>query len=86
MPDWAATLDAVSVRRGRRRVLAGVSLRVPAATVTLVQGANGAGKTTLLQVLADVAPASGRVRRAPGGCAFVPERLALAPALPVGEC
>ena len=52
----------LSVVAGRRRVLDGVDIDVPAGQVTAIVGPNGAGKSTLLKVLAgDLLPASGRV-------------------------
>jgi ABC-2 type transport system ATP-binding protein len=45
------TLDGVSVRRGRRVVLAGLDLRIGPG-LTVVTGSNGSGKTTLLRLLA----------------------------------
>jgi len=45
-------------RYGRRRVLAGVDLAVPAGGFAVVTGPNGSGKTTLLRVLAGLAAAT----------------------------
>jgi heme exporter protein A len=42
-------------RYGRRRVLAGVDIAVPAGGFAAVTGPNGSGKTTLLRVLAGLA-------------------------------
>ena len=42
-------------RYGRRRVLTGVDLAVPAGGFAVVTGPNGSGKTTLLRVLAGLA-------------------------------
>ena len=48
---------------GPVRALDGVSLSVPAGSVTAVLGANGAGKTSLLRVISGLlAPRAGRVR------------------------
>ena len=75
-------LDALTVARAGRPVLAQVALEVPFGAVVCVEGANGSGKTSLLRVLAGLAaPAAGTVRRAVSPCAFVPERVALAPRL-----
>jgi ABC-type multidrug transport system ATPase subunit len=57
-------LRDVSVRYGGRTALGGVTIAVPAGTVTAVIGGDGAGKTTLLRALAGVVePAGGSVRR-----------------------
>jgi heme exporter protein A len=75
----------VTVRRGRRTVLRSVSLGLAAGEVVHLAGANGSGKTSLLRVLAGLAdPRHGAIERH-GACAFVPERVALAPALRCGE-
>jgi ABC-type multidrug transport system ATPase subunit len=76
---------ALTVRRGRRDVLAGVALTLESGRAIHLAGANGSGKTSLLRVLAGLAaPRAGTVRRH-GACAFVPERVRLAPALRCGE-
>jgi ABC-type multidrug transport system ATPase subunit len=76
---------ALTVRRGRRDVLSGVALTLEAARAVHLAGANGSGKTSLLRVLAGLAsPGAGTVHRH-GTCAFVPERVRLAPALRCGE-
>jgi heme exporter protein A len=72
---------ALAVARGRRIVLRDVDLTVRAGDVVHVAGENGSGKTSLLRVLAGLArPRHGELRRE-GACAFVPERIQLAPAL-----
>lgn len=76
---------ALTIGRGRRIVLRDVSLSLRAGAVVHVAGANGSGKTSLLRVLAGLArPRRGELRRA-GTCAFVPERVQLAPALRPAE-
>jgi heme exporter protein A len=45
-------VEGLACRRGGRRVLAGVGLRLPAGRALRVTGANGAGKSTLLRALA----------------------------------
>jgi ABC-type multidrug transport system ATPase subunit len=76
---------ALTVRRGRRVVLSGVGLTLESGRAVHLSGANGTGKTSLLRVLAGLAaPRAGRVCRH-GTCAFVPERVRLAPALRGGE-
>jgi ABC-type nitrate/sulfonate/bicarbonate transport system ATPase subunit len=62
-------------------VLRDVDLTVRAGDVVHVAGKNGSGKTSLLRVLAGLArPRGGELKRT-GTCAFVPERVQLAPAL-----
>ncbi|WP_255170534.1 ABC transporter ATP-binding protein [Natrononativus amylolyticus] len=52
----------LSVSRGERGVLDGVSLSIPAGSRTLIRGASGAGKSTLFSVLGLLEePDSGRV-------------------------
>jgi heme exporter protein A len=78
-----ALLEAADlrVRRGRRTVLDGIGLALSAGDVVHLRGGNGAGKTSLLRVLAGLAqPARGTLVRR-GACAFVPERVVLAPVL-----
>src|SRR5262249_21353119 len=54
------TAHDLTKRFGTKRVFAGVSLDLPAASCLLVTGPNGSGKTTLLRVLAGLAaPTSG---------------------------
>jgi heme exporter protein A len=76
---------ALTVRRGRRTVLSGVGLTIDSGHAVHLAGPNGSGKTSLLRVLAGLAaPRAGTVRRH-GTCAFVPEKVRLAPALRAGE-
>ncbi|MBW8762778.1 MAG: ABC transporter ATP-binding protein [Microbacterium sp.] len=46
----------LTVRKGRREILHGVDLDIPAGSLTAIVGTNGAGKTTLIQALAGVVP------------------------------
>ncbi len=65
---------------GGRWVLRGVSLALPAGTLTRVTGANGTGKSTLLRLVAGIdSPSEGRIEGRPR-TAYVPERFP--PALP----
>jgi ABC-type multidrug transport system ATPase subunit len=76
---------ALTIRRGRRTVLSGVALTVAPGAAVHVAGANGSGKTSLLRVLAGLAaPRAGSLVRH-AACAFVPEKVRLAPALRCGE-
>jgi ABC-2 type transport system ATP-binding protein len=54
---------SISQRYGKKLVLDGVSLSVPAGTIHALLGPNGAGKTTLIRILAGLhVPAEGTVR------------------------
>jgi zinc transport system ATP-binding protein len=79
------SLRGVSVSLGAARVLDGVDLVVGAGEIVTLIGPNGAGKTTLLRVaLGLLAPASGEVRLQPGlRIGYMPQRLAVDPALPL---
>ncbi len=57
----AIRAQGLRVALGRREVLAGLDLDIPAGRWTSVVGPNGAGKTTLLRALAGLLPAHGRV-------------------------
>ncbi len=55
-------VDTLSVARGTRTVLSGVSLTARAGEALLVVGPNGAGKTTLIRTIAGfIAPAAGSI-------------------------
>ncbi|WP_167146956.1 ABC transporter ATP-binding protein [Actinomyces sp. ZJ308] len=78
-------LTNVSVHRGRRTVLSGISLTVHRGEVVAVVGANGAGKSTLLQLCAGLLRAeSGRIERTPR-FGYAPQLDSLAPLLTVDE-
>ena len=64
MSNWG--LREVTVTRGRTEALAGVTVPVDPAGVTVVVGGDGAGKSTCLQVLAGLLqPSRGTVLRPP---------------------
>lgn len=58
-----ACVDAEVKRKGRRRLLTGVNLHLPPASLTAVAGPSGAGKTTLMRLISGQTAASeGTVR------------------------
>src|SRR5436309_2612324 len=62
-PPLAVEADRLVKDYGFRRVLDGVSLRVPRGTFYTLFGPNGAGKTTLVKILTTISrPTSGTVR------------------------
>lgn len=52
----ALIVDQLSVARGERTVIAGLSFRAEVGTALVLTGPNGAGKTTLLRTLAGLIP------------------------------
>ncbi len=55
-------LDGVAVERGGRRVVAGISLDIPAGEVTALLGPNGAGKSSLVLAVGGVLkPVAGKI-------------------------
>ena len=77
--------EGLAIRRRGRVVVRDVALRAEPGTCLVVAGPNGAGKSTLLRTLAGVtAPAAGRLEQPAGGCADVPEQVALAPTRTAG--
>lgn len=76
---------AVSVARGGRVLVDGLSLALGPGDAALVTGPNGAGKSSLLRVAAGLLrPAAGRVERE-GAVALLTEAHALDPELPLGK-
>lgn len=59
----AISVDGLTVNRGNRRILDGLSFEVARGEIVGLLGPNGAGKTTTLGVLSTlIAPAAGKVR------------------------
>ncbi|MFC4564880.1 zinc ABC transporter ATP-binding protein AztA [Nocardiopsis mangrovi] len=81
----AVVINGLWAGYGRRRVLHGVTARIPAARVTAVVGPNGSGKSTLLGAVAGVVPAAAGTigRRTAERPALVVQRSAVADALPI---
>ncbi|MDJ0948028.1 MAG: ATP-binding cassette domain-containing protein [Alphaproteobacteria bacterium] len=75
----------VDVRVGRHEILSSVDLAVHEGEIVTVIGPNGSGKTTLLRVLLGLVPTTaGEVWRRPGlRIGYMPQRLAVDPALPL---
>lgn len=78
-------LAGVGVNLGGTRILHGIDLTVRRGEIVTVLGPNGSGKTTLMRViLGALAPSSGRIERRAGlRMAYVPQRLAVDPLLPI---
>ncbi len=62
-------IDTLTVNRGDRTILDGVSLTVGAGQAMILSGPNGSGKTTLLRALAGFLPAASGTIRFEGGVA-----------------
>lgn len=77
------TLDRVVAHRDGHRALDGISLVLPAASVTALVGDNGSGKSTLLEVLAGVLAFDGATAGLPERRALVVQRTDLAERLPM---
>ncbi|QJD16352.1 metal ABC transporter ATP-binding protein [Paracoccus sanguinis] len=78
-------LADVGVTLGGHAVLRDIDLTVRRGEIVTVLGPNGSGKTTLMRVIIGaLAPSEGQVWRAPGlRLAYVPQRLAVDPTLPI---
>ena len=68
-------LDEVTVRRGDRPVLDGVSARIASGELVGLLGPNGAGKTTLLRAAIGLQPAQGRISLGGLALPLLPPRL-----------
>ena len=58
----ALETSGLCVRRGGRRVVNDIALRLEPGTVTAICGPNGAGKSTLLEVMAGLVAPKGGMR------------------------
>ncbi len=94
----ALRLDGLTVERGGRAVVRGVSFEIPPGEVTALLGPNGAGKSSLVLAVGGVLPQSGSIKlgdqelagRRPekvraAGVAVVPEGRRLLPDLTVQD-
>ncbi|MFB7882757.1 zinc ABC transporter ATP-binding protein AztA [Microbacterium sp. NPDC056057] len=80
----ALSLRAVFVDHAGTPALRGVDLDAEQAALTVIAGPNGAGKSTLLEVLAGtITPRAGSVEIRAASRAFVPQRAAISPTLPL---
>ncbi|WP_106815019.1 zinc ABC transporter ATP-binding protein AztA [Microbacterium timonense] len=83
-PVPALSLRGVRVEYAETPALRGVDFDAAAGTLTVIAGPNGAGKSTLLEVLAGtVTPRAGSVTVRADSRAFVPQRQAISPTLPL---
>ena len=87
LPDSGplVTLTDVSVVLDGHTVLADVNMAIGAGEIVTIVGPNGSGKTTLMRtIIGAVRPSSGRIARAAGlRLAYVPQRLAIDPSMPM---
>ena len=96
--DWCLECRDLEVRRGGRRIVAGVSLRLAAGDCVSIVGPNGSGKTTLMLALLGLLKPRARFVRFNGWdwqglsarergrlVAYVPQVLGAAPAYRVAE-
>lgn len=81
-PSAIAQLTGITVAFGGQIALSGVELQFFSSVITAITGPNGAGKSTLLEVLAGTREHGG-ARVVDGAVAFVPQRAAVPPGLPV---
>ena len=71
------SLDNVSVMRGNRMVLRGLSVAARAGDIIWIRGANGCGKSTLLRLVAGLLTATSGAIHSKGRMALTDENLAL---------
>src|SRR5262245_43117102 len=62
MAEPRLAIERLSVWRGRRQVVDGVSFAAPAGALTVLLGPNGAGKSTVLKAVVGLLPYLGGVR------------------------
>jgi zinc/manganese transport system ATP-binding protein len=83
-PVGSVRLESVTFGYGRRPVIDGLSLDVPAGQFLALLGPNGSGKSTVLSLMAGVlTPAAGSIHGIPGRVAFVVQRSAVPDRLPL---
>lgn len=89
-PDGVSASPAIEARgvtyhAGGRSILEHVDLAIAAGEIVTLIGPNGSGKTTLIRILLDVLkPDGGAVIRRPGlKVGYVPQKVAIDPALPL---
>lgn len=85
MSDPLVDIRGLWVRYGGVAALEDVDFSISGGEIVTIVGPNGSGKSTLVRaILGGVAPAKGRIRKAPGlRIGYVPQRLALDPTLPI---
>jgi zinc/manganese transport system ATP-binding protein len=81
--DRLASLDDVHVAFDGVDVVCGVDVQFVRGELAVIAGPNGAGKSTLLEVLAGTRMPRRGIRSVGGSVAFVPQRAAIPPRLPV---
>jgi len=81
-------MESISVQRGGRAILDGVSFVARRGEVAGVIGPNGAGKTTLFEAVAGFIPTAGGsvIAEDPSGLFYLPEAVRLWPDRRVGWC
>ncbi|MEM9733210.1 MAG: zinc ABC transporter ATP-binding protein ZnuC [Pseudomonadota bacterium] len=84
-PSTLVTLSNTGIREGERWLLRDVSLSVERGEIVTLVGPNGSGKSTTAKLaLGIVEPSVGKITQKPGlRVGYVPQRLALDPAIPL---